>query len=139
MLAVIGTSRLPITSLEAPLPAFSLGQLAYFPNLVSRELSSWVDPVCMLGKALADRLGEVEMAKVLETTLRATADPNQGQVLHVLDAFVAGSPLGAQQIGAIVTRLFQHVALSPYTEFVDRLMARLRTGRKQLGRPSPNH
>src|SRR5262249_38321273 len=27
--AVIGTSRLPLTSLESPLPAFSLGRLAY--------------------------------------------------------------------------------------------------------------
>jgi hypothetical protein len=29
--AVVGTGRLPLTSLEAPLPAFSFGQLGYFP------------------------------------------------------------------------------------------------------------
>ena len=28
--AVVGTSRLPLTSVEAPLPAFTFGQLAYF-------------------------------------------------------------------------------------------------------------
>src|ERR1700716_3656124 len=34
--AVVGTSRLPITSLESPLPAFSLGQLAYLPGPETR-------------------------------------------------------------------------------------------------------
>src|SRR5205807_4833589 len=29
LLAVVGTSRLPLTSVEAPLPGFSLGRLAY--------------------------------------------------------------------------------------------------------------
>ena len=32
-LAIVGTSRLPITSLESPLPAWSLGQLAYLPRI----------------------------------------------------------------------------------------------------------
>ena len=39
-LAVVGVSRLPLTSVEAPLPAFSLGQLGYFyaedPSLTLR-------------------------------------------------------------------------------------------------------
>lgn len=35
-LAVVGTSRLPLTSLETPLPQFSLGQIGYFPDGVAR-------------------------------------------------------------------------------------------------------
>ena len=43
-LAVIGVSRLPITSLESPLPAYSLGQLGYCPMLVTAEIP-WTDPI----------------------------------------------------------------------------------------------
>ncbi len=44
LLSVIGTSRLPITSLESPLPAFSLGQLAYLPRLAETD-RTWTDPL----------------------------------------------------------------------------------------------
>ncbi len=42
--AVRGTSRLPLNSVEAPLPAFSLGQLAYFGTEARRSLSGSVFP-----------------------------------------------------------------------------------------------
>ncbi len=55
--AVEGTSRLPVTSVEAPLPAFSLGQLAYLPRLneerhVVLPLTAWEDLVPALPQSL---------------------------------------------------------------------------------------
>src|SRR5262245_4723763 len=45
--AVVGLSRLPLTSVEAPLPDFSLGRLAYFyrsgPYRAGGPLRSWRD------------------------------------------------------------------------------------------------
>ncbi len=38
--AVVGTSRLPLTSLESPLPAFTLGQLGHFPEGDDAEIGA---------------------------------------------------------------------------------------------------
>ena len=72
MLAVVGTSRLPITSLESPLPAFSLGQLAYLPSLSGSE-ETWTDPIAMFRTAVDGGLPVFEQTKALETALRASA------------------------------------------------------------------
>jgi hypothetical protein len=73
--AVVGSSRLPLTSVESPLPGFSLGQLAYFyrPGLGATEraagpLRSYRD---LLDKALTADLAWIEKAKLLETLLHA--------------------------------------------------------------------
>jgi hypothetical protein len=73
--AVVGASRLPLTSVEAPLPGFSLGRLAYLyrsspENGLSENtpLRSWCD---LVEKALADDSNELERAKLLETFLHA--------------------------------------------------------------------
>jgi hypothetical protein len=69
---VIGTSRLPLASLEAPLPAFSFGRLAYF---YGREpgtgpLRTWRD---LIRRAFSskDALLHSGKAKLLEFLLRA--------------------------------------------------------------------
>lgn len=73
--AVVGLSRLPLTSVEAPLPQFSLGQVAYFnrPNL-SAEASD-IAPLTsyrgLVDHALTDDLSWLEKAKLLETFLHA--------------------------------------------------------------------
>ena len=52
LLAVVGTSRLPTTSLQSPLPQFSLGQLGYFSALASSNVDAMLsDPMELLGRA----------------------------------------------------------------------------------------
>jgi hypothetical protein len=70
-LAVIGTSRLPITSLESPLPAFSLGEMAYLPGLAGADCVC-SDPTEFLRAALRSPVSTFELAKALELALRAT-------------------------------------------------------------------
>ena len=87
--AVVGTSRLPLTSVEAPLPAFSLGELGYFPGTG----------------------GAAEAAKRLEFRLRA-ARPEE---VHGLIGDY-GDP--ETNVIDLLKALFNDVSLSPYTDFV---------------------
>jgi hypothetical protein len=116
-LAVVGTSRLPLTSLEAPLPAFSLGDLAYcyrsgatggpmrsFPELAA--LPQGVD------------LAPVERAKLLETLLHATPAEELGEM-----AALFFRPDDAPT--AVLHTLFNEVSLSPYTDLADKTLALL--------------
>src|SRR5437899_3730195 len=71
--AVVGCSRLPLTSLEAPVPAFSLGQLAYVhrPGLNgdggAQPLQSFQD---LIQLGCHHQLAWLEKAKLLEMVLR---------------------------------------------------------------------
>jgi hypothetical protein len=71
--AVVGTSRLPLTSSEAPLPQFSLGRVAYFnrPGIGLAEAAA--GPVRsyrgLLENMLRPELAWTERAKLLETVL----------------------------------------------------------------------
>jgi hypothetical protein len=66
--AVVGTSRLPLTSVEAPLPAFSLGRLAYFYHSGPAPLRTWRD---LADETLIVELTSQERGKLLETVLHA--------------------------------------------------------------------
>ncbi len=124
-LAVIGTSRLPITSLESPLPAFSLGRFFYFPKLHDRSGRPWHDPIEMLEAALDAELTELEAAKALETALRAASNERQPQIARVVETYAATGASRWNRVRSVVRCLFNHVALSPYTEFVDRMIVLL--------------
>ncbi len=124
-LAVIGVSRLPITSLESPLPSFSLGLLAYFPSLDFGGESWWTDPVALLRAALSGRLAGVELAKALETALRAAADQEQPQIAQALADHAAATEDGLRRVCEMLRATFRYVSLSPYGSFVDRLIALL--------------
>src|SRR4051794_15174010 len=70
--AVVGASRLPLTSVEAPLPGFSLGRLAYFYRPAPRPdqpARSWTE---LLESTRGVGLGRTQEAKLLETLLHAT-------------------------------------------------------------------
>ncbi len=86
-LAFVGTSRLPVTSLESPLPAFNLGHLAYFPATES----------------------EWYAMRRLEFALRSG------------DEATAEAYLKRSDFGDLMRMLFNHLALSPWTEFIPRL------------------
>lgn len=94
--AVTGT-RLPLTPSEAPLPAFSFGQLWYGPA--------------------------GEGARRLEFHLRSRP---------VEDVVATWSQVRGAEVVRQLRRLFQDVSLSPYTDFVDRVLGFL-AGLVQVG------
>jgi hypothetical protein len=72
--AVVGTSRLPLTSVEAPLPAFIFGQLVYVYRADLNE-DQQREPMqsCteLIERGLQPELAWREQIKLLETVLRA--------------------------------------------------------------------
>ncbi|MEX2112377.1 MAG: hypothetical protein WD845_04285, partial [Pirellulales bacterium] len=126
-LAVIGVSRLPITSLESPLPSFSLGQFAYFPRLTGGGQSWWTVPLAFLRADVGGRVCGVEFAKSLEMALRATPDERQPQIANALESHAAATSDGAQRVGDMIRDLFRYISLSPYGTYADRMIAMLAT------------
>jgi hypothetical protein len=114
--AVVGTSRLPLTSVEAPLPGFTFGELGYFhwpgagtaPMRSSRELIE--------GRARVT----TEVSKFLEVVLRAV--PPQ-EVSVACDVLVGLFPRVAA-VPRVVLRslrtLFNEVSLSPVTDLAEK-------------------
>jgi hypothetical protein len=111
-LAVIGTSRLPITSLESPLPDFSLGRLAYLPGLSDNE-QPWHDSLEFLARALGGQRPLVEQSKALEIAVRAGD--------HVSSVALVCEACGRERMAALLRCVFNGAALSPHTNFVDAL------------------
>jgi hypothetical protein len=109
--AVVGLSRLPLTSVEAPLPGFSLGLVAYFwnPERESAEsLRTWRDLLAHHSAAWPPLV----QTKWLEFLLRATPAGELG-------ALAAAHPGDTIRL---LRAVFNDVALSPYTDFVDKTL-----------------
>jgi hypothetical protein len=127
-LALVGVSRLPITSLESPLPAYSLGQMGYCPALAERESPS-TDPVAYLASALASDRWRAHEVKAFETCLRAITAEQTGDVVRALVAAAEQRTEPMQgiepetRIGELFRQVFNQVALSPHTQFTARLTA----------------
>jgi len=121
--AVVGLSRLPLTSVEAPLPGFSLGRMAYFfreqrtepiPNHRLRDL---------IRTALVPQLHRLGQVKLLEFVVRSV---RLNEIADMAGLF-AERWLGVGNDFASLLRLlldvFVETALSPYTDFVDNSLA----------------
>lgn len=106
-LAVVGKSRLPLTSIESPLPGFTLGQIGYWhranaaadhakPNTSDEQLGTL---------AARESLSEFERVKLLEFRLRRgeieTLEPDPVRIREVFNA----------------------VSLSPFTNFTSNALS----------------
>jgi hypothetical protein len=125
--AIVGTSRLPLTSIESPVPSFSLGEIAYFhrPDLTSASRPHM--PICSWAELIEQNLGEhlnaSERAKLLETVLRSI---EPGQIEGAALTFSARwRRLGWSRKALLrsLRTLFNEIALSPYTAVVKNILA----------------
>lgn len=124
--AVIGTSRLPLTSVEAPLPAFSLGRLLYLYHNSPAEASPLTDPARVFDWGWEETLAPLEQAKLLECALRAAEPAGLEALAESLLRCTRSAPAPEARLLALCRTLFNEVALSPYTAFVDRFLELLR-------------
>jgi hypothetical protein len=124
--AVVGLSRLPLTSVEAPLPGFSLGELGYFGRCCTamQELRSGpMNSSSELVKyALRGDLGWLEKARLLELLLRCTPTGELSDAADRLTARWWEIGHSASEISGLLRTLFDEVSLSPYTDFVDKTL-----------------
>lgn len=121
--AIVGTSRLPLTSLEAPLPQFTLGQLGYVPATSARDgdgsrpRRTWRE---LLG-AFPSQNNAVR-GKILELAFRGAA---LDEVPELALAFATCQ--GGSAFLEAFRAMFNDISLSPYTDFVDRAMSAIVT------------
>lgn len=122
LLAVVGTSRLPITSLESPLPAFSLGRLMYLSDDAGGA-QPCSDRALLIDRAFSTRSTIVRRAKLLETALRAVSFQDVPQLAERFRQRCREQDVTGREVSGLFHALFNHVALSPYTGFVDNLIS----------------
>lgn len=131
--AVIGTSRLPLTSVEAPLPGFTLGTLAYFyrADAPPEPMRLWNE---VLTRAWHAGLSLLEEVKAVEFLLRCAPpgdppDSAEGFARRWSELHGDG-----KELPALLRALFDEVSLSPWTGFVEKALALVRglTGRGLL-------
>lgn len=123
--AVVGKSRLPLTSLEAPLPAFSLGFAAYFhrgtrSGYDSAPVSGWKD---ILEFSLHEGLSWLEKAKLLEFMLHLV--PEAELPIAVAHLNKRWKEISSKPLLSAFRTVFNEVALSPYTDLVDKTLTLL--------------
>lgn len=115
--AVVGTSRLPLTSVEAPLPAYTFGQLHYcfHEGAGDTPFPSWQ---ALLDVGLRPGLAPEESSKIVEFLFRRLAP---SEMPAVVDRLLAVRPAdgNARDLIHLWQRMFNDVSLSPYTTFVD--------------------
>jgi hypothetical protein len=116
--AVVGTSRLPLTSLESPLPAFTLGQLAYCFRSSKPPAESRCDVIHWTEQLADPSLSSFERAKIIESTLRSSHDADLESVRDCLLRIDPRIDWWLEQI----FQVFNGVSLSPYTNFVPRVL-----------------
>lgn len=112
--AIVGTSRLPLHSVEAPLPAFSLGQMHYCYRPWVEDVESPIqDWQVLLDTIERSEVSHVERARVLEAVLRHI---DKVDILRLGAVRFQGRP---QEAIRLLRAVFNEVSLSPYTRFVD--------------------
>ena len=126
LLAVIGTSRLPVTSVESPLPGFSLGDFGYFPNAVADGAQPITTAKELIARGLTIETPPLERAKLLELILRTIHADELGELVERFLEQWRSLGLTEVDLTAMLKTLFNHLALTPYTQFVDRLIDLLR-------------
>lgn len=125
--AVYGTSRLPITSVESPLPQFSLGQLAYFPTTSAETCTDGLDDTRTLCSTRWPANMDVgDQARLLETVLRATLPADADTLADGIWNRWQELEKTPADILLLLRTLFNQLALSPYTRFADNLVNALR-------------
>ncbi len=108
--AVVGTSRLPLTSVEAPLPAFSFGQLLYCHGIGEADASP-VRSYKSLAQATArPGLNRLERIKLLEAFLHAVPFADVGAASRLFAPLTT-----SKDLTALLRGLFNAASLSPYT------------------------
>jgi hypothetical protein len=117
----VGASRLPLLSAEAPLPAFSFGELLYCfrPEATDESGRDWRQVV---GAMLGPPQSWLERAKLLELLLRAVRPAEVEEASRVI--VERWSELGETpgRLAALLRTVFNEVSLSPYTDFTDKAL-----------------
>jgi hypothetical protein len=121
--AVVGTSRLPLNPVEAPLPLFSCGRFAFFdsPAGAGSCLRSFRE---LINNAHAANLPWLQSVKLFEFVLRIASAEDIGEAALLLaDYWTRRRGRAVADFPKLFRTLFNEISLSPYTSFVDNALA----------------
>jgi hypothetical protein len=117
--AFVGLSRLPLHSIEAPLPIFSLGRASYFASLPAGE-SPVTNPLDLLATAAGQSpMLEAEFSRRLEFFLRTATSVELESGARAMARKLADAELSQPEFLKLLRRVFNDTSLTPFTEFVD--------------------
>jgi hypothetical protein len=120
--AVVGTSRLPLSSVEAPLPLFSFGELFYCYRSAPEPAGPWRGWQGLLEGADVEEMGPAEERRWLESVLRAIPRPNMQSGLTALRRQWLERGRNGRQLLRLCLSMFNDVSLSPYHDLGDRIV-----------------
>jgi len=117
--AVVGASRLPLTSLESPLPAFSLGELGYFPSgfVHDREPSS-----ILREHAFGLASNRLEQAKAIELLIRSSPSESLPVCAEAAAHAWAARSSPISFFASVIKLMIDEISLTPYTDFVAKFL-----------------
>ncbi len=122
--AVVGTSRLPLSSVETPLPQFSFGQLfyCYRPGAPpsAAPVRGWRS---LLTNMLAPSLNPREEASLLETFLHAVPLEEMSEAVMALVHQWSQCQHTSADLPGLLRTIFNQVSLSPYTDLVPKTLS----------------
>jgi hypothetical protein len=121
--AVVGTSRLPLSSVETPLPAFSFGQFFYCYRSAAPQSSgpprTWRELVTDM---LAPSLNPSEQAHLLETFLHAVPAVEMSDAVGAFAHRWTELGRTIADLSALLRTLFNEVSLSPWTDLIEKTL-----------------
>jgi hypothetical protein len=123
--AVVGASRLPLASVEAPHPLYSFGDLfyCYRPWTDAGPIRSWQELAAFL---LHPEVSWREQASVMETVLH---NVTLAEMPAAAEWWLKNSPeqtFAAHDLARLLRTLFNEVSLSPWTDLVEKTLAFVR-------------
>jgi hypothetical protein len=123
-LAVVGSSRLPLSSVEAPLPAFSFGELFYCYRSDAAAGDGALRTIeDLISQMLCPATAWRERARLLETFLHAASAAEMPAAARLWVQRWSQQSGTAADLAALLRTLFNDVSLSPYTDLVDKALA----------------
>ncbi len=122
--AVVGTSRLPLSSVETPLPQFSFGQLFYCYRPDARlsvgRVRGWRN---LLADMLEPSLNPREEASLLETFLHTVPFEEMKEAVSAFVQRWSQCQHTNADLPGLLRTMFNQVSLSPYTDLVPKTLA----------------
>lgn len=122
--AVVGTSRLPLSSAETPLPQFSFGQLfyCYRANAPANAgpVRGWRG---LLMDVFADCLNPLEVVHFFETFMHAVSFEEMKEAVSAYIHRWSQWGRTSTELTALLRSMFNQVSLSPYTDLAAKTLA----------------
>jgi hypothetical protein len=125
--AFVGKSRLPLTSVESPLPQFSLGQATYVyqasHETVPHSCSISHSAIGLLDAQTWQLMSHIEQIKLLELVLRSTPASDLKRLAASFEKLARQRRWQSSAVIELFRDVFNETSLTPYTDFIPKTLS----------------